>query len=103
MTNKTSQLEQTGIKHTDYDAVTPLEWAEYEFATIAYDYQIHQKAAIAIREIFKRLSQTPLKPRKRYYCRNYEATGQDHCDDRRNTIQCEYCIWKEQEEKQRRS
>lgn len=39
----------------DYESMTPLDWAEYEFATIEYDYKIHPGAARAIREIFKRL------------------------------------------------
>jgi len=39
----------------DYEDVTPLEWAEYEFATIEYDYRIHPVAASAIRGIFERL------------------------------------------------
>jgi hypothetical protein len=41
---------------SDYDNVTPLEWAEYEFATIEYDYEIHPEAAKAIYEILKRLA-----------------------------------------------
>lgn len=41
---------------SDYDGVTPLEWAEYEFATVEYDYKIHPRAAEAIRAIFKRLA-----------------------------------------------
>jgi len=40
---------------SDYDGVTPLEWAEYEFATIEYDHRISPDAAKAIRAIFKRL------------------------------------------------
>ncbi len=43
------------MKHTDYDDVTPLEWAEYEFATIEYDYKVHPDAAKSILNIFKRL------------------------------------------------
>ena len=39
----------------DYANVTELEWAEYEFETIEYDYQIHPKAAKIIRNLFKRL------------------------------------------------
>jgi hypothetical protein len=42
---------------TDYDNVTPLEWAEYEFATIEYDFRIPLKAAQGIREIMKRLAE----------------------------------------------
>lgn len=41
---------------SDYDDVTPLEWAEYEFATIVYDYGIPADAATAIRAIFIRLA-----------------------------------------------
>ena len=41
--------------YSDYDKVTPLEWAEYEFATIAYDYKIHLDAIKSISNIFKRL------------------------------------------------
>lgn len=40
----------------DYKDVTPLEWAEYEFATIWYDYCIPKPAAEAILDIFKRLA-----------------------------------------------
>ena len=36
---------------------TPLEIAEYRFATIEYDYKIHPKAAQEIRDIFKQLIQ----------------------------------------------
>ena len=39
----------------EYESMTQLDWAEYEFATIEYDYMIHPKAAISIRAIFKRL------------------------------------------------
>jgi hypothetical protein len=38
---------------------------------------------------------TGIKPTKRYYCEYYEMLGQPHCDDRKNTIQCKYCIDKE--------
>ena len=41
---------------SDYDEVTPLEWAEYEFATIEYDAQLTPRTAEAIRAIFKRLA-----------------------------------------------
>ncbi len=41
--------------YTEYDAMTELDWAEYEFATIEYDYNIHEKAARSIRAIFERL------------------------------------------------
>ncbi len=40
----------------DYAEVTPLEWAEYEFDTVAYDYKIPEKAAATIRNIMKRLA-----------------------------------------------
>lgn len=40
----------------EYEDATPLDWAEYEFATIEYDYKVHPNAAKAIREIFKRLA-----------------------------------------------
>lgn len=36
--------------------MTPLESAEYEFATIEYDYNIHQNAAERILAIFRRLA-----------------------------------------------
>lgn len=39
----------------EYESMTQLDWAEYEFATIEYDYKIPPKAAEAIRTIFKRL------------------------------------------------
>lgn len=48
---------KTGSTASEYDEVTPLEWAEYEFATIEYDYRIPERAANAIRAIFKRLSE----------------------------------------------
>lgn len=41
---------------SDYDRVTPREWAEYEFATIEYDYRIPAPAAKAIRSILDRLA-----------------------------------------------
>lgn len=41
---------------SDYDKMTELDWAEYQFATIEYDYNIHPQAANAIRAIFKQLS-----------------------------------------------
>lgn len=34
---------------------TELDWAEYEFATVEYDYQIPPRAAERIRALFKRL------------------------------------------------
>lgn len=40
---------------SDYEALTGLDWAEYEFATIEYDYNIHPNAANSIRAIFERL------------------------------------------------
>ena len=43
------------MKPTDYDDVTPLEWIEYEFATIEYDYKIHPDAAKRIIKLFERL------------------------------------------------
>lgn len=46
------------VTHTDQDEyanITPLEWAEYEFATIEYDYRIQEEAAARIRGIFKQL------------------------------------------------
>lgn len=42
---------------SDYDNVTPLEWAEYEFATIEYDHKISPDAARGIRAIMQRLSE----------------------------------------------
>lgn len=39
----------------DYYDATKLDWAEYEFATIEYDYRIHPDAAKRIRQIFKAL------------------------------------------------
>lgn len=30
----------------------------------------------------------------RYYCASAQGPS-GHCDDRRNTIQCDYCIWYE--------
>lgn len=41
--------------NSDYEALTELDWAEYEFATIEYDYNIHANAANSIRAIFERL------------------------------------------------
>jgi hypothetical protein len=35
------------------------------------------------------------KHTKRYYCEYYEVLNSTHCDDRKNTIQCKYCIDKE--------
>lgn len=49
-----TQSELIGQSPTEYDEVTPLEWAEYEFSTIEYDYRIPTEAAQRIREIFKR-------------------------------------------------
>ncbi len=40
----------------DYKDVTPIEWVEYEFATIEYDYKIHPEAAKRIMALFKRLA-----------------------------------------------
>lgn len=53
-TLRTTPSEPTGTKPTDYDAVSPADWAEYEFATIEYDYKIHPDAAKRIRGIFRR-------------------------------------------------
>lgn len=39
----------------EYARLTELDWVEYEFGTIEYDYQIHPIAAKRIRELFKRL------------------------------------------------
>lgn len=39
----------------EYEDMTALDWAEYEFDTIEYDYKIHPEAAKAIRSLFKRL------------------------------------------------
>lgn len=39
----------------DYTHLTELDWAEYEFATIEYDFRIHPIAAERIRHLFKRL------------------------------------------------
>jgi hypothetical protein len=44
----------------NYEDCTPLDWAEYEFATIEYDYMIQPEAARRIREIFKRLYEDSL-------------------------------------------
>lgn len=41
---------------SDYDDVTPLEWAKYEFATIEYDYKVHPEAAKRILNLLERLS-----------------------------------------------
>jgi len=38
----------------DYEDCTDLDWAEYEFSTIEYDYRIHPDATKAIRNILKR-------------------------------------------------
>lgn len=38
---------------------------------------------------------------KRYYCRQYEGTGKDHCDDFKHTIQCKECIVKQEEYNER--
>ncbi len=40
---------------SDYDEMTELDWAEYEFGTVEYDYKVHPEAARIIRLIFKRL------------------------------------------------
>lgn len=46
-----NQIEEEG----EYDLAIPSrEWAEYEFATIEYDYHIHPQAASMIRSIFDR-------------------------------------------------
>lgn len=47
------------MSEDDYADVTPLQWAEYEFATIEYDNNISPKAAQAIRAIFVRLAESP--------------------------------------------
>ena len=39
----------------DYKDMTELDWVEYEFATIEYDYRVHAEAARRIRCLFKRL------------------------------------------------
>lgn len=39
----------------EYDSLTELDWAEYQFATIEYDYHIHPDAARSIRAIFEQL------------------------------------------------
>lgn len=49
-----NELQQY-IDDNTYEAMTQLDWAEYEFATIEYDFRIHADAAKAIRNIFKRL------------------------------------------------
>ena len=48
---------QNGIdpERDDYADVTELDWAEYEFGTVEYDYNIHPQAARVIRTLFKRL------------------------------------------------
>ena len=43
------------VEQEQYEGMTPLDWAEYEFATIEYDFKIDPRAAEAIRAIFKRL------------------------------------------------
>lgn len=40
----------------DYDDVTPLEWANYEFATVEYDYKISSEAADRIYRIMEELA-----------------------------------------------
>lgn len=42
-------------EYQEYEEMSKLDWAEYEFTTIEYDYVIHPNAAKAIRAIFKRL------------------------------------------------
>lgn len=39
----------------DYSDITPLEWALYEMATIAYDYRVHPEAVERIEAIFRQL------------------------------------------------
>lgn len=39
----------------EYAGCTELDWAEYEFATIEYDYKVHPDAARRILELFKKL------------------------------------------------
>lgn len=43
------------VQQDDYGAITPLDWARYEFATIEYDHKISPEAARAIDAIFQRL------------------------------------------------
>jgi len=42
-------------EYDEYEDMTPLDWAEYEFATIEYDYKIHPEAARRIRELLERV------------------------------------------------
>ena len=51
-------IEDIKYSDTDYDyeSVSELDWADYQIATIEYDYRIHPKAAESIRSIFKQLS-----------------------------------------------
>ena len=53
--NYTSEADRDENYPSDYDRMTELDWAEYVFDTIAYDYQIHEDAAKAIRAIFVQL------------------------------------------------
>jgi hypothetical protein len=39
----------------DYEGMTQLDWAMYEFATIRYDFRIHPVAADRIEQIFRNL------------------------------------------------
>lgn len=50
----------------DYDSLSELDWAKYEFATIEYDFKIHPDAAKRIRKLFERLHEQN-KPMGRGY------------------------------------
>lgn len=49
-----SEIDAT-YEPSDYERMTELDWAEYQFATVEYDYNIHPRAAESIRAIFKQL------------------------------------------------
>ena len=48
----------------EYDQLNSLDWFEYEFATIEYDYQLMPKLALRIRNIAKSLYNNAFKEGK---------------------------------------
>jgi hypothetical protein len=50
-------IEEQLVTNVDneYSTMTELDWAEYMFATIEYDYNLHPRAAQSIRAIFRQL------------------------------------------------
>lgn len=53
-------IREEGYIPNEYEQMTDLDWVEYEFATIEYDFQIHPTAAKRIRALFERLYERSL-------------------------------------------